>query len=218
MVYSSSMDELLLSGKKHISARRAGKENGYASDYIGQLIRAQKLKGQKVGRAWYVEEESLKHYLINPREGKMTEPQAQKEKLQAPTSTPAPLAPALQKTSAPAPVFVEKEKPRSPILHVMPLLTYLKDGEELIPSLAREERKVEIRKSKEESDELTSAFVATRAPLPMIRSMVPGYTLAIPTLMALLFLGFTVFSERIISYDAKTGTAAASMAFTNPFK
>lgn len=57
------MDELEISGKRYISARRAGKENKYTPDYIGQLIRGGKLVGQKVGRAWYVSEESLSAYL-----------------------------------------------------------------------------------------------------------------------------------------------------------
>ncbi len=57
------MDELEISGKRYISTRRAGKENKYHSDYIGQLIRGGKVDGQKVGRSWYVEEESLKKYL-----------------------------------------------------------------------------------------------------------------------------------------------------------
>lgn len=57
------MDELEISGKRYISSRRAAKENHYHTDYIGQLIRAKKIIGSKVGRAWYVEEESLKAYL-----------------------------------------------------------------------------------------------------------------------------------------------------------
>ncbi|MES2203402.1 MAG: hypothetical protein V4474_03725 [Patescibacteria group bacterium] len=57
------MDELELSGRRHISTKRAGKEHGYHSDYIGQLIRGEKVAGQKVGRSWYVDEESLRVYL-----------------------------------------------------------------------------------------------------------------------------------------------------------
>ncbi len=57
------MDELEISGKRYISTRRAGKEHGYHSDYIGQLIRGGKIQGQKVGRAWYVGAESLAQYL-----------------------------------------------------------------------------------------------------------------------------------------------------------
>jgi len=59
------MDELEISGKRYISAGRAAKENRYHSDYIGQLLRANKVRGQKVGRAWYVDEESLQLYLRN---------------------------------------------------------------------------------------------------------------------------------------------------------
>ncbi|HEY5383185.1 MAG TPA: hypothetical protein VIJ88_01380 [Candidatus Paceibacterota bacterium] len=57
------MDELEISGKRYISSRRAGKENKYHADYIGQLIRAKKVEGQKVGRAWDVDVESLAAYL-----------------------------------------------------------------------------------------------------------------------------------------------------------
>ena len=56
------MDELTIAGKRYISARRAAREHRYHSDYIGQLVRAEKIVGQKVGRSWYVEEESLLCY------------------------------------------------------------------------------------------------------------------------------------------------------------
>jgi hypothetical protein len=57
------MDELEISGKRYISTRRAAKEHKYHSDYIGQLIRAKKVEGQKVGRSWYVAADSLAEYL-----------------------------------------------------------------------------------------------------------------------------------------------------------
>lgn len=57
------MDELDISGKRYISTRRAARQHGYHSDYMGQLIRSKKVVGQKVGRAWYIEEESLDRYL-----------------------------------------------------------------------------------------------------------------------------------------------------------
>jgi hypothetical protein len=56
------MDELEISGKRYISARRAAKEYKYHSDYIGQLIRGKKLLGRKVGRSWYVELDSMKAF------------------------------------------------------------------------------------------------------------------------------------------------------------
>ncbi len=57
------MDELQISGKRFISSRRIARENGYTSDYIGQLIRGGKIVGQKVGRAWYVDATSFDAYL-----------------------------------------------------------------------------------------------------------------------------------------------------------
>ncbi len=57
------MDELEISGKRYISTRRAGREHQYHADYIGQLIRGGKIQAQKVGRSWYVDEDSLAEYL-----------------------------------------------------------------------------------------------------------------------------------------------------------
>ena len=65
------MDTLQISGKWYVSSRRAAKEHGYHSDYIGQLIRSGKVKGQKVGRSWYVLADSLTDYLDTP-EGRKT--------------------------------------------------------------------------------------------------------------------------------------------------
>lgn len=90
------MDELEISGKRYISTKRAGKEHGYHSDYIGQLIRGKKVTGQKVGRAWYVEQVSLADYL-----GK-----------EAPAETAAPIVE--EEVEVPAPVVKEKVAERSP--------------------------------------------------------------------------------------------------------
>lgn len=57
------MDELEISGRRYISTKRAGKDHKYHADYIGQLIRGNKVAGQKVGRAWYVDADSLAEYL-----------------------------------------------------------------------------------------------------------------------------------------------------------
>jgi hypothetical protein len=57
------MDELEISGKRYLSAKRAAREHRYHSDYIGQLIRSKKIVGEKVGRSWYVDAESLEAYL-----------------------------------------------------------------------------------------------------------------------------------------------------------
>lgn len=61
-MYTYAMDELDIGGKKYISSRRAGEITGYAKDYIGQLARAEKIIGTRVGRAWYVDEQSLRRH------------------------------------------------------------------------------------------------------------------------------------------------------------
>ncbi len=80
MVYNFGMDELEIDGKKYLSSRRAAKEHKYHTDYIGQLIRAGKVAGKKVGRAWYVEEASLNAYLKSEKDSGvvvMAQPQAE---------------------------------------------------------------------------------------------------------------------------------------------
>jgi hypothetical protein len=53
------MEELIFGGQKFISSRRASKVTGYSTDYIGQLCRANKIKGRLVGRSWYVSEDAV---------------------------------------------------------------------------------------------------------------------------------------------------------------
>lgn len=53
------MDELIISGKKYISSKRAAEITGYAKDYVGQLARGGKIEATQVGRAWYVLEDSV---------------------------------------------------------------------------------------------------------------------------------------------------------------
>jgi hypothetical protein len=52
-------NDLLVDGKKYISAIRASKKIDYSSDYIGQLCRAGKISGKLIGKTWYVDFESL---------------------------------------------------------------------------------------------------------------------------------------------------------------
>ena len=83
------MDELEISGKRYISTKRAGKDHKYHADYIGQLIRGKKVDGQKVGRSWYVNADSLATYLGVPA-------QANKETKKY-ISTPAPVVRVVEK-------------------------------------------------------------------------------------------------------------------------
>ena len=67
------MDELTIGGKLYISARRAAKEHKYHSDYLGQLVRAGKLEGTKVGRSWYISKASLSNFLSQVQTGYVKE-------------------------------------------------------------------------------------------------------------------------------------------------
>lgn len=53
------VSEVVLSGKRYISAKRAAEISGYANDYIGQLCRSGKLESTRIGRNWYVGELSI---------------------------------------------------------------------------------------------------------------------------------------------------------------
>jgi outer membrane biosynthesis protein TonB len=98
------MDELEISGKRYISTRRAAREHGYHSDYMGQLIRGGKVAGQKVGRSWYIDEQSLAAYL-----GKAPA----SETLAQPATEPAP-APVIQHEPESAPSAIKKEPQPEP--------------------------------------------------------------------------------------------------------
>lgn len=54
------MDEVVKEGRKYISAKRAARESGYNQDYIGQLVRSNKVEAIRVGRGWFVSENFLK--------------------------------------------------------------------------------------------------------------------------------------------------------------
>lgn len=94
------MEELEISGKRYISTRRAAREHGYHSDYMGQLIRGGKVAGQKVGRAWYIDEQSLAAYFNKEQS---TQPVVKKETPAPEVAAPAP-APVIEPAQAIAPV------------------------------------------------------------------------------------------------------------------
>jgi hypothetical protein len=105
------MDELEISGKRYISARRAAREYKYHSDYIGQLVRGKKLLGRKVGRSWYVELDSLTSYFGN--EGMTIDPAPLVAKSVAEAPAPAPVE-SVKETPAPA-------VPAQPIVAAVPV-------------------------------------------------------------------------------------------------
>lgn len=62
-------DELMLSGKRYTSSKRAAEETGYAQDYIGQLARGGHIDAHRVGGLWYVSIDSLRSYKTKPNDG-----------------------------------------------------------------------------------------------------------------------------------------------------
>ncbi len=152
------MDSLLIEGKYYISARRASAEQGYTTDYIGQLIRAHKLVGKKVGRAWYVEVESLEVYaksLGMPSEIAMAVTSEIKE-------TPAPIAPKIKIEEATPIVSVTAEIEKKPYKDLLVRsnqtedtametslddifsMRYLRDDEPTIPEIVERKEEYDI--------------------------------------------------------------------------
>src|SRR5581483_11805977 len=54
--------ELFFDNKKYISARLASQVTGYSQDYIGQLCRQRKVDRRRIGRQWYVSEQSILNF------------------------------------------------------------------------------------------------------------------------------------------------------------
>ncbi len=61
--YTADMSsELTIEGVEYISSKRASEITGYSQDYVGQLARAGKILGKRVGGLWYVVADSLSGY------------------------------------------------------------------------------------------------------------------------------------------------------------
>src|SRR3989344_638744 len=123
-------------GKEYISASRAAKKIGYASDYIGQLCRAKKVPGQLIGRTWYVDFASLTEHKKNRQFGKMKK-LVVREYL-------APLA--LEKKIVTSPLLFSLEKSAEIIAQESSknvIFTYEKDDRPRLPELSKKGRYVE---------------------------------------------------------------------------
>ncbi len=60
--------KVTIAGKIYISAKSAAKITGYAQDYVTRLIRLKKFSAQKIGRSWYVEEDSFLKFWTEHKE------------------------------------------------------------------------------------------------------------------------------------------------------
>ena len=54
--------DLFFDNKKYISVKDASSLTSYSKDYIGQLCRQNKIKSKRIGKGWYVEEDSILNY------------------------------------------------------------------------------------------------------------------------------------------------------------
>jgi uncharacterized LabA/DUF88 family protein len=61
---------IFVDGKELISAIRASKKIGYASDYVGQLCRSKKIPGKLIGKTWYVDLSALVEHRKTRKLGK----------------------------------------------------------------------------------------------------------------------------------------------------
>ncbi len=73
-------EKILIEGKEYISSGRAAKIVGYTKDYVGQLARDGKITAKRIGRNWYIKEDSITkhklsvHYVLTkPKKSKVTE-------------------------------------------------------------------------------------------------------------------------------------------------
>ncbi len=55
---------LLINGKKYFPSSALCTSFGYTSDYLGKLAREEKILGTLVGRQWFIEEQSLRIFLL----------------------------------------------------------------------------------------------------------------------------------------------------------
>ncbi len=136
------MDELEIGGKRYISSRRAAKEHKYHIDYIGQLIRAGRVMGKKVGRSWYVEEQSLNVYLKQEAGDKsyIAPAQAVEEEI--------------VKEEAPTEV---REAPTVPVIEEVVSVALAEDVQEIISVSAPEEPEVTLIVEEKEEERIVLA-------------------------------------------------------------
>ncbi|MCI0557123.1 MAG: hypothetical protein MN733_01405, partial [Nitrososphaera sp.] len=57
-------DEIFFDGIRYISAGKASELPDFTRDYIGRLCREKKVRGKRIGKNWYVDENSFKEFLI----------------------------------------------------------------------------------------------------------------------------------------------------------
>ena len=153
------MDEINLGGKIYISTRRAAKEYKYHSDYLGQLVRAGKLDGHKVGRSWYILNDSMKAFIIKDAQ-LLAEKLAQHEYV--------PIAPIMPRpTPVPVVPHITRMPAAPPRAHDDTMLTYARSKkEEAVEAFMSDRRPVESYRAVEDRVEEAAEAAAKVRTLP----------------------------------------------------
>ena len=58
-------DEIFFNGIRYLSSTQAAQNSGLNPDYVAQLCRGNKIYGRRIGRNWYVSDESLSSFLVS---------------------------------------------------------------------------------------------------------------------------------------------------------
>src|SRR3989344_2653613 len=58
-------DEIFFNGIRYLSSTQAAQNSGLNPDYVAQLCRGNKIHGRRIGRNWYVGDESLSSFLVS---------------------------------------------------------------------------------------------------------------------------------------------------------
>ena len=58
-------DEIFFDGVRYVSAGQAASFLGITRDYVARLCKEAKLAGKRVGREWYVSNDSLRSFLVD---------------------------------------------------------------------------------------------------------------------------------------------------------
>src|SRR3990167_8839133 len=71
--------EIFLEGRSYLSLKKAAELSTYHSDYLGRLVRNEKLRGQRFGIQWFIEKDSLLAFIRAHRDSSEIEENTPKE-------------------------------------------------------------------------------------------------------------------------------------------
>jgi len=81
-------ESILINGVSYVSTRKAARAFGYTPDYIGQLVRSEKIRGHMFSRTLYVSEKSLAAYTEKTKAEKETRSKERKTEFKAGRKVP----------------------------------------------------------------------------------------------------------------------------------